>query len=141
MARKKKTFNYEFADGWQKLPSTYMATCTISKEIVPIYHKFLVKLIEKKYKNNFEYFTKAFTTKGAVKQQREDAGYVEDDKFTLNAYSDYLIVCYRSCLDTLKDNFNKEAITKTKREMEHIESCFWKHFNRDVKQLVYGTVV
>ena len=136
MAKQKKVFTYEFADGAQELPATYKAKCTISGEYVPIYHKFLESLIQKKYNNNFEYFLKHFTKKGELEKKRSDEGYNDDDKYSLNRYSDYLIICYKSCLETLKENYNKDSINKAKSEMEHITNCFIKHFNRDITKFV-----
>lgn len=136
MAKKKKIFNYEFADGFQEIPSTYKAKCNITGEFVPIYHKFLESLIKKKYKNNFAYFLKHFAKKGAVEKKRAEQGYNEEDKYSLNRYSDYLIICYKSCLEILKDNYNKDSINKAKLEMEHAANCFQKHFNRDITKFV-----
>lgn len=136
MAKQKKIFNYEFADGWQEIPSSYKAKCNVTGELVPIYHKALETLIKKSYKNNFAYFLKHFAKKGAVKKQREDAGYNDQEKFSLNAYSDYLIICYKSGIETLKENFNQQSITRTKKEMDHAANCFRKHFNRDITKYI-----
>jgi hypothetical protein len=133
--RKKKLFNYEFADGEQQIPSTYKVKCNVTGELIPIYHRFLNTLIKKKYKNNFSYFTKTFAKKGAVSKQREEAGYT-NDLYSLNAYSDYLVICYKSCLETLVDNFNEKAVTRTKNEMVFYADCFMKHFNRDITKFV-----
>ena len=135
MAKKKKVFNYFFADGYQEIPSTYKAKCNITGELVPIYHKVLIKLIKTKYRDNFAYFIKHFAKKGANKKQKAEAGY-SDDKFSLNAYSDYLIICYKSAIETLKDNFNKDSINKAKTEIDHAANCFRKHFNRDITKYV-----
>jgi hypothetical protein len=135
MAKQKKLITYEFVDGEQQIPSTFKAKCNVTGELVPMYHKLLVKLIEKKYKNNFTYFLKHFSKKGAEKKQKEEAGY-NNDKYSLNAYSDYLIICYKSCLETLKDNYNQDSIKKAKREMDHVTACFFKHFNRDITKFV-----
>jgi DNA modification methylase len=136
MAAKKKLFNYEFSDGWQRLPSSYKATCTLTGEIVPIYHKFLVKLIQTKYKNSFKLFEKTYASKGAVKQQRIDDGYDETDPYQLNAYSDYLIASYKACLNVLQDNENINLINKTKTEMSHITDCFERRFNRKIELFI-----
>lgn len=135
MARKAKFHLYEFADGVQQIPSSYKAKCNITGEFVPIYHKFLEKLIKKHYKNNFEYFLKHYAQKSAAKKKLEDDGYT-DDQFSLNAYSDYLVICYKACIENLKDNFNQEAIVRIKNEMQTIASNFRKHFNRDVTKFV-----
>jgi hypothetical protein len=136
MPKKKKVFTYEFADGFQEIPSSYKAKCTITGELVPIYHKFLETLIKKKYKNNFAYFLKHFAKKGAEEKRKASAGYDKEDKYSLNAYSDYLILCYKSCLNTLEDNFNEQSIKKAKTEMDHAANCFRKHFNRDITKYV-----
>jgi len=136
MARQKRFFTYEFADGEQEIASSYKAKCTITGEIVPIYHKFLEKLVKKHYKNNFGLFLKTFAQKGALQKKREDEGYRDDDKYSLNAYSDYLIICYKSCLKTLEDNYNREAIIKTKNEMAMISDNFTRNFNRDIKKFI-----
>ena len=136
MPKKKKVFIYEFDDGIQEMPSSYQAKCSVTGELIPIYHKFLEDLIKKKYKNNFAYFLKHFAKKGAEKKQRADAGYTSEDKHSLNAYSDYLILCYKSCLNTLEDNFNEQSINKAKVEMDHAANCFLKHFNIDITKFV-----
>jgi hypothetical protein len=135
MARKPKIFNYEFVDGTVAIPSSYKAKCNITGEFVPIYHKNLIKIIENDYKNNFGLFVKTFKQKGAKKKQLEEAGYT-GDKHSLNAYSDYLIICYKGCIDTLKDNYNKVSISKAKTEMSFLADCFYRHFNRDIKRFV-----
>ena len=136
MAKKKKFFTYEFSDGEVEVPSSYKAKCSVTGEMIPIYHKFLEKLVKKQYKNNFKLFLKTFAKKGAIQKQREEQGYKDDDKFSLNAYSDYLIICYKSCLNTLDGNFNKEAIIKTKNEMTMLEDNFTRNFNRDIKKFI-----
>lgn len=136
MAKKKKFFTYEFSDGEVEVPSSYKAKCSVTGEMIPIYHKFLEKLVKKQYKNNFKLFLKTFAKKGAIQKQREEQGYKDDDKFSLNAYSDYLIICYKSCLNTLDSNYNKEAIIKTKNEMTMIEDNFTRNFNRDIKKFI-----
>jgi len=132
MARKKKLFTYEFSDGEQTIASSYKAKCNITGELIPIYHKFLVKLIKKDYKNNFDLFKTTFAKKEAVQKQKEDAGYGEGDPYKLNAYSEYLVASYRACEKVLEDNFNAEAILKTKKEMDFIKNCFLHRFNRDI---------
>lgn len=136
MAKQKKVFTYEFADGSQEIPASYKAKCNITGEYVPIYHKFLESLVQKKYKNNFEYFLKHFCKKGAEEKKRIAEGYDDEDKYSLNRYSSYLIICYKSCLVNLDENFNQQAVLKIKSEMEHISSCFRKHFNRDITKFV-----
>jgi hypothetical protein len=136
MARKKRLFTYEFADGEVEVSSSYKARCNVTGEMIPIYHKFLEKLVKKQYKNNFALFLKTFAKKGAIQKQREEQGYKDDDKFSLNAYSDYLIICYKSCINILDGNFNKEAIIKTKNEMSMLEDNFTRNFNRDIKKFL-----
>jgi hypothetical protein len=135
MPKNKKLFTYEFVDGFREVPASFKAKCNITGELVPIYHKVLENMIRDKYKNNFSYFEKHFTKKGAEKKQKEEEGY-GTDKYSLNAYSDYLIICYKSCIEKLQDNFNQESIKKTKIEMDHITACFMKHFNRDITKYV-----
>lgn len=124
---------YEYADGVQQLPSSYKAKCNVTGELVPIYHKFLDKMVRDKYKNNFAYFLKHFAKKGAELKKKETEG---PDPYALNAYSDYLVISYKGCLTTLEDNFNEQAVRKTKKEMEHIKYCFMKNFNRDIEKYV-----
>ena len=81
MARKKRLFTYEFADGEVEVSSSYKARCNVTGEMIPIYHKFLEKLVKKQYKNNFALFLKTFAKKGAIQKQREEQGYKDDDKF------------------------------------------------------------
>ena len=134
MARQKKIFNYEFADGPREITSSYKVKCNATGELVPFYHKTLETLVIKKYKNNFGYFLKNFKKKGAEKLLRKEEGF--DDKYALNAYSDYLIISYKSCLKKLEDNFNQDSIKKTNIEMDHIVYCFKKNFNRDITKFV-----
>lgn len=136
MARQKKLLTYIFEDGEIEIASSYKAKCNITGEIIPIYHKFLEKLVQTKYKNNFSFFLSNFAKKGAIKQQKIDNGYAIDDIYSLNTYSDYLVICYKGCLRTLEDNFNLALINKTKNEMNHIDECFTRRFNRDIKQFV-----
>lgn len=136
MAKQKKIFNYEFDDGMQEIPASYKAKCNITGEFIPIYHKFLESLIKKKYKNNFEYFLKHFTKKGAEEKKRIEEGYDDQNKYSLNRYSDYLIICYKACIGNLDENFNQQSVMETKSKMEHISSCFHKHFNRDITKFV-----
>jgi len=139
MARQKKFFNYEFVDGVQEIPSSYKAKCNITGELIPIYHKFLVKLILDHYKNNFALFKNTFVKKGAAKQQRVDQGYGDEDTvdpYKLNIYSDYLVASYKHCIDILKDNYNQKVISKTKSEMSHIDECFTRRFNRNIAKFV-----
>ena len=46
MARKKKTFNYQFIDCDKSFASSVVVVCTQTKEKVKMYHKQLVRLIE-----------------------------------------------------------------------------------------------
>jgi hypothetical protein len=136
MAKKKKNFIYWFDDGKQEVPSSFKVKCNVTGEMIPIYHKFLQKLVKEKYKNNFSYFLKTFAKKGAVKQKREEQGLAGEDPHKLNAYSDYLVVAYRAGLKELEDNFNREKIVKIKTDLDYYANCFKKHFNKEISKFV-----
>jgi hypothetical protein len=136
MARQKKNFKYFFADGAVEVPSSYQAKCTLTGEIVPIYHKFLQKLVKKKYKNKFQLFLQTFAKKGAEKQKRQDAGISEEEhsQYKLNAYSTWLALCYKSLITETIDEADTEACIKHKRELSYIEDCFMRHFNKKISE-------
>jgi len=136
MAKKKKNFVYWFDDGRQEIPSSYKVKCNITGEMVTIYHKFLVKLVKDKYKNKFALFLKTFAKKGAAKQKRKEDGLTVEDPYKLNAYSDYLIVAYRSALNDLEGNYRREAIVKCKTDMDFYANCFKRHFNKDILKFI-----
>lgn len=134
MARKQKIFNYEFADGPQQIPSSYKATCTKTGQVVPIYHKVLYTMVITKYKNKFQHFLKTFVKKGVDNDVKLDENGNEIvDKFKLNAYSDYLAISYKLLDESVIDKDDKKAFLRMQREKAHIEDCFKRHFNRDIK--------
>jgi hypothetical protein len=118
MARDKKFINYTFDDGEYKIPATYTATCIVSGEKVVYYHKNLVKLIETKYKNNFKLFVDTFISPSAKKEEQE---LHNQDKYKLNIYAYYLIICYN---DAVKKNDEYSKFVCSER--------FEKHFNKDI---------
>lgn len=131
----KKVFNYEFADGPRQLHSTVNVKCNITGEIIPFYHKFLVTLIEKKYENNYSLFESKFVKRGAAEAKRVEQGY-SGDEFSLNAYSDYLLVCFRSCLVDIAKAFDEKTVVALRNQMVWYADCFRKHFNRDIRSLL-----
>ena len=119
MAQHRKVINYEFVDGPQSLPSTFIATCTITGEKVPIYHKILVKMIETKYKNNFTLFSNTYISLAAKRDTKEAN---EEDPNKMNVYADYLVIVY------------KDAVCKNDTyQMMICADRFEKHFKRDIK--------
>lgn len=134
MARKKKIFTYEFADGSISIPASYQAKCTITGEVVPIYHKFFQRLIKKRYKNRLDVFLKTFKKKGAAKQQRQDAGISEEEheQYKLNPYSTWLALSYKSLIENPPGEENTDARIKWQKEISYNKDCFQKHFNRDI---------
>ena len=120
MSKVKKIINYEFDDGAHQIPATYIATCTVTGNKVPIYHKNLVKLIESKYKNNFNFFVNNYISPEAAKELE-----LNEDPFKINIYGKYLILCY------------KEAVSKNDAYTAY--SCtekFEKNFKKDIKQFL-----
>lgn len=134
MARKKKTFSYIFDDGPVMLDTSTTVKCNVTGEEVVFYHKFLVKLIEDKYKNQWLYFLKKFAKRGAQKDRVDihaDPA-IDNDNYKLNAYSDYLIAAYTVLEKSPKDPLNTELCIKQTRERSHLTDCFRRHFNRDI---------
>lgn len=136
MARKPKFFNYEFEDGTVTVPTVYQAKCTVSGDTVPIYHKQLARLIENKYKNKFKIFVKTFARRGAVKEQREQKSSDQPDKYKLNAYSEYLVICYLSDSKLLEVTTDKDKRLELKNKIQQYGESFRRHFNRDITQYV-----
>lgn len=137
MARQKKIFNYDFIDGEQQIPATYEAICTKTGATVPIYHKILYKLIETKYKGRFQLFLKTFVKKPDKEEPVLDAdGNEIVDNYKLNAYSDYLIICYKGLQNKVVDIADTIAVLKHDNEKAHIADCFKRNFNRDIETYV-----
>ena len=122
MAQHKKIINYEFVDGPQQLPATYIAICTITGEQVPIYHKILVKMIENKYKNNFDLFIRTYVSPNAKRVSRDEN---DEDPYKLNVYADYLIITYRAAVNN-KDTY----------QMQICADRFEKHFKRSITSFI-----
>lgn len=119
MARAKKFVNYDFDDISITIPSTYIATCTITGKKVPFYHKQLVKYIQKNYDNKFNVFVTNFVCSEAKKEEKVVSS---QDPNKLNIYADYLYICY---IEAKRDN--------DKYVIELMKERYLKNFNRDIE--------
>ena len=93
MARKKKTFNYQFIDCDKSFASSVVVVCTQTKEKVKMYHKQLVRLIENKYRNNYGVFKATYIKKG---NKPEENNRDENGEYNTapEGYRQYLVSSY-----------------------------------------------
>ena len=90
--RKQKIITVQFADGEQQLPSSIKITCTVTDNKKSFYTPYLVKLIKRKYDNNYNQFITSYVSKEGRGQQRAQKqcgqGIPEEDD--LSQYKRYL---------------------------------------------------
>lgn len=134
MAKPKKNFTYLFKEGEVTIPSSYQAKCNVTGEIIPIYHKFLVKMIEGKYKNSFEFFVKTFKKRGADEQIREEQGLPDEPEETkLNEYSKYLAICWKTEKNRSRKDLTEQESSNIDFEIQRIEELYSRRFKRNVR--------
>lgn len=82
--------NVTFDDGVKELPSTLKVTCNVTGDVKSFYTPYLIKLIKRKYNNNYQYFIDNYACRGANKKIKD-----ENDEPTYGAYKLALASEYR----------------------------------------------
>tara|TARA_R110000851_G_scaffold95358_2_gene207180 strand:+ start:80 stop:466 length:387 start_codon:yes stop_codon:yes gene_type:complete len=71
--RKQKIITVAFKDGEQQLPSSVKVKCNVTGTEKGFYTPYLIKLIKRKYENNYKYFIENYISKGMNKDTEKDA--------------------------------------------------------------------
>jgi hypothetical protein len=129
MARKKKQFNYEFADCKQTLPSSVVVKCSKSGEPVRMYHKQLVKLIINKFSNNWELFKSSYIKKG--NKVDEDVDNTEEFTTRPEGYRKYLITAY---MGAKRDKTLTPSNLAAK--LEFLDKCYFDRWGEGLDQAI-----
>jgi hypothetical protein len=129
MAKRKKIYNYEFADCNQTLPSSVAVRCSISGEIVKMYHKQLVKLVQTKYKNRWELFKLTYAKKGSREKPKSN----EDGEYntTPELYRKYLITTF---LSYKRDKTMSEEERASK--LRFISTCYANRWKASIETVI-----
>lgn len=136
MARKKKLYNYEFADCKQSLPSSVEVRCSISGEKIKMYHKQLVKLIKNRYSNRWELFKTSYIKKGNKPSLYGEDGTMEEYNTRPEGYRKYLITSYMS--------FKKDLqLTESDRaaKLEFLSKCYFKRWGEELAKVIQNAEV
>ncbi len=128
MAKRKKMYNYEFADCNQVLPSSVVIKCTASGESVRMYHKLLVKLIQKKYKNRWDLFNATYVKKGNKVARPTNQQELDDYNARPERYRKYLITTYLSYKRDLTISV-EERLNK----LSFINMCYSKRWGTTIE--------
>lgn len=130
MARKKKIFNYEFADGKQSLPSSVEVRCSISGEKIKMYHKQLVKLIKNKYNNRWELFKTSYIKKGNTPNIYSDEN-KEEYNTRPEGYRKYLITSYMAFKRDKRLSDSARA-----GKLEFISKCYFNRWGNELDEVI-----
>ena len=65
--RKKKIITAEFSDGTRELPSSIKIKCNATGQLKGFYTPYLIRLIKRKYDNNYQHFIDNYVAKGQKK--------------------------------------------------------------------------
>ncbi len=136
MARKKKLYNYEFADCKQALPSSVEVRCSISGEKIKMYHKQLVKLIKNKYRNRWELFKTSYIKKGNKPSLYGKDGNMEEYNTRPEGYRKYLITSYMS--------FKKDSkLTASDRaaKLDFLNKCYFNRWGGELEEVIQNAEV
>ena len=120
MAKRKKLFTYKFMDGEQSFPSSLYVTCTESGEKVKMYHKQLVKLIKRKYNNNYKLFKASYIKKGNKINIKE----IDDYDMRPEGYRKYLITAYLHF-----KNSSLYSESEKRGRMTFLNDCYQKRWD------------
>tara|TARA_R100000278_G_C5455634_1_gene159021 strand:- start:148 stop:561 length:414 start_codon:yes stop_codon:yes gene_type:complete len=120
MPRKKKLYNYTFADCKKTLPSSLYVKCTETGEEVKMYHKQLVKLIESKYNNNWKLFQATYIKKG----NRVYTNEIDDYDSRPEGYRKYLVTAFVAAK-------NDPTLSESERrgKLSFLNDCYQKRWN------------
>ncbi len=129
MPKKKKLFNYKFIDCEKSLPSSIVVKCTQTGEEVRMYHKQLVRLIEKKYRNNYSLFRASYIKKG---NKPEINNIDENGEYNTapEGYRQYLIIAYKFAKQDsrLDDSMRAERLN-------FLSECYSKRYNASLEKV------
>jgi len=120
MAKRKKVFTYKFMDGEQSFPSSLYVICTESGEKVKMYHKQLVKLIKRKYNNNYKLFKASYVKKG----NRINIKEINDYDIRPEGYRKYLITAYLHF-----KNSSLYSESEKRGRMTFLNDCYQKRWD------------
>ena len=115
--RKSKLITVQFDDGEQTLTSSVKIKCNATGQVKGFYTPYLVKLIKRKYNNNYKEFIDTYVSKGNKLPKPENA----DDTPDLRLYRSALQLEY----DSLS---NKPRSTKRNHRISQIVDIFSKRF-------------
>ena len=115
--RKSKLITVKFDDGEQILPSSLKVKCNATGTSKGFYTPYLIKLIKKKYNNDYGYFLANYVSKGHTLKKTVD----EDEEPSLSLYKTTLRQEY-SFLSSRKQT------THSRVRMTQIEDVFQKRF-------------
>ena len=135
MARKKKLYNYEFADCKQALPSSVEVRCSISGEKIKMYHKQLVKLIKNKYRNRWELFKTSYIKKGNKPSLYKD-GNIEEYNTRPEGYRKYLITSYMAFKNDLRLTDSDRAA-----KLEFLKKCYFNRWDGELEDVIKNAEV
>ena len=123
-------FNYQFVDCEKSFPSSVIVTCTQTKEKVKMYHKQLVRLIENKYRNNYNVFKATYIKKG---NKPEENVKDENGEYTTapEGYRQYLVTAYMAT----KSNDNLD-VSKKAGKLSFLSDCYSKRYNGSLEDVV-----
>ena len=126
MPRKKKVYNYKFADTEKVFERTVEVKCTQTGEKVKMYHKHLAKLIETKYRNRWSDFQHSYIKKGN-RIKREDDPLEYDTR--PEGYRRYLIGQYIFFRDNTSSDESYRA-----GKLAFLNDCYQKRWNESIDE-------
>jgi len=110
--REKKIITVTFNDGVQQLPSSIKIKCNVTGQAKGFYTPYLVRLIKRKYDNNYQYFIDNYVSKGnkkdLIKTDSEEPPDLSLYKTTLQMEYAYLRARPRTSQNRNKMSFIKE---------------------------------
>lgn len=92
--RKRKIIKATFADGVRELPSSLKIKCNATGQVKGFYTPYLIKLIARKYNNNYDQFISTYVSKGQskIRSSSEESQIEEPD---LSLYKNALKLEYK----------------------------------------------
>ena len=124
--RKTKLITVQFDDGEQTLPSSIKIKCTVTGKLKGFYTPYLIKLIKRKYNNNYNEFINTYVSKG---NKMKTSTVIEEDPYRL----------YREVLQR-EYNFlrNQPKSASIKHKIQVVKDRFSTRFpDADIEALVY----
>jgi len=115
--RKTKTLTVEFDDGTQELPSSIKVKCNVTGNIKSFHTPYLVRLIKRKYENNWNLFNTTYISK----EGRGMKNIEEDEEPSLSSYKLYLV-------NKLKYLLSRKKNSIIVFELNEVRDVFAKRF-------------